>query len=271
MGFTKRAGTTSRPAVPQGLYDESRRECLCNIKKKVDQWSIPHELVLNSDQTPSSYVSVSKSTMAASGASSVPIKGLTDKRCITLNFVVTLANDFFPMKIIYSGKTKASLPRGFRFPPGFCVTQNPKHWSNEVETIKLIQEVINPYVIQKRKELKLPPDQKALLIWDVFRGQMTSKVMALLDSECSYVPANMNHFFLPLGLTVNRSAKNFITKQFITYYAAAVQEQLQSGVNVEDISVDFRLSVLKPLHAKWLVNAYNYFTSDKGKDVIAKG
>ena len=44
---------------------------------------------------------------------------------------------------------------------------------------------------------RLPPDQKALLIWDMFRAQMTAKVMVLLDSlniECSYVPANMTHF-----------------------------------------------------------------------------
>lgn len=79
---------------------------------------------------------IDSKTIAVSGASSVPIKGLTDKRCITLNFIVTLANDFLPMQIIYSGKTKASLPCGFRFPPGFCVTQNPKHWSNEEETIR---------------------------------------------------------------------------------------------------------------------------------------
>ena len=39
--------------------------------------------------------------------------------------------------------------------------------------------------------------------------------------------------------------------------------------NFSVISVDFRLSILKPLHAQWLVNAYNYFTSDKGKDLIA--
>ena len=45
-----------------------------------------------------------------------------------------------------------------------------------------------------------------------------------------------------------------------------MQEQLQSGIKVEDISVEFRLSVLKPMHAKWL---YNYFTSE-GKDVRGK-
>ena len=61
--------------------------------------NIPPELVLNSDQTPSSYVSVGKSTMARHGSKSVPIKGLTDKRAITLNFVVTLSNNFLPMQV----------------------------------------------------------------------------------------------------------------------------------------------------------------------------
>lgn len=59
------------------------------------------------------------------------------------------------MQVIYSGKTKASQPRDFSFPPRFCVTQNPKHWSNEEETLKLINEVIVPYVFQKRAELNL--------------------------------------------------------------------------------------------------------------------
>jgi len=38
-------------------------------------------------------------------------------------------------------------------------------------------------------------------------------------------------------------------KQFITYYSDAVKEQLESGKKLEDVEVDFRLSVLKPLHA----------------------
>jgi len=70
------------------------------------------------------------------------------------------------MQIIYAGKTKQRQPCGFVFPKGFSVTQNPKHWSNELETLKLIDEVINPYVVNKRKELKLAPTQRALIIWD---------------------------------------------------------------------------------------------------------
>ena len=86
------------------------------------------------------------------------------------------------MQIIYGGKTKASLPRGFVFPKGFSLSQNPKHWSNEAETLKLIDEIINPYIVNKRKELKLSSTQKALVIWDVFKGQMTDAVQSKLAS-----------------------------------------------------------------------------------------
>ena len=275
MGYSRRVGTTTRPPVPKGLYDESRRDYLGSIDKKIKQFNIPPSLVLNSDQTPCSYVSVGKSTMAASGTSSVPISGLTDKRNITLNFVITLSNEFLPMQVIYSGKTKASLPRGFTFPTGFCLAQNPKHWSNEQETLKLIQEVISPYVVKKRAELELAEDQKALLVWDVFRGQMTDRVKGKLDSlnvECVYVPANMTHFFQPLDLTVNGAGKKLMRKHFVTYYSQTVKQQLDSGVQLDDVEVDIRLSVIKPLHAQWLVNVYNFFTgTGKGKAIIAKG
>ena len=274
MGYTRRAATTSRPPVPQRLYDECRREFLNDIKEKMTLYSIPPELVLNSDQTSSSYVSVGKSTMHDCGANSVPIQGLKDKRNITLTFVVSLSGEFLPMQIIYAGKSKASLPRGFIFPKGFSLSQNPQHWSNETETLKLIDEIINPYVINKRKDLGLASTQKALVIWDVFKGQMTNVVkqkLELLDMELVAVPANMTHFFQPLDLTVNGAAKSFAKKEFITYYSAQVQQQIEGGTNLEDINVDLRLSVIKPLQAQWLVNMYNFFTQPNGKKVILKG
>ena len=109
--------------------------------------------------------------MAEKNSQSVPIKGLTDKRNITLTFVISLAGEFLPMQVIYQGKRKASLPRTFVFPKGFCLTQNPKDTT---------------------------PSQKAILIWDVFRGQKTERVLSKLASlniEIVSVPVNMTHFF----------------------------------------------------------------------------
>ena len=106
------------------------------------------------------------------------------------------------------------------------------------ETLKLIKEVINPYVVQTRKELNLPSTQRALIIilWDVFKGQMTDKVKSTLESLCIDlvpVPANMTHFFQPLDLTVNKSAKNLTKREFVSYYSGVIKEGLDAGKALE--------------------------------------
>ena len=190
-------GTTARSPVTQGFYEKCLREYLHDVCEKIKEHNIPPEFVLNADQTPSSYVSVGKSTMAARGGKSVPIKGLTDKRNITLTFVLSLSGEFLLMQIIYGGKTTASQPRGFQFPNEFSLSQNPKHWSNEQETLKLIDEVINPCLVRKIAELKLTETQKALIVWNVFKGRMTETVKQKLSShniELVPVPANITLF-----------------------------------------------------------------------------
>ena len=274
--FTRRAGTTTRPPVPRGVFEECKLTFLTDISRAITQHKIPSELVLNADQTPSSYVSVGRMTMASRNSSSVPIKGLTDKRNITLTFVISLSGEFSPMQIIYQGKTSRSQPVGFKFPNGFAVSQNEKHYSNEAETLSLIDKVIKPFVERKKKELKLPLTQKALLIWDVFRGQKTEKVLSKLASlniVVVSVPANMTHFFQPLDLTVNGEAKRFMKDKFTTWYSEEVQKQITPGngdANGE-VNVDLRLTALKPLHASWLVDLYNHLSSDIGRHHIAKG
>ena len=61
--------------------------------------------------------------------------------------------------------------------------------------------------------MHLPEDQKALMVWDIFWGQMTERVKDKLASANVMlvpVPANMTHFFQPLDLTVNGSARKFL-------------------------------------------------------------
>ena len=54
------------------------------------------------------------------------------------------------------------------------------------------------------------PDQHALLIWDVFRGQKTDTVSTLLEKNkilYEFVPNNMTDIFQVLDLTVNGLVK----------------------------------------------------------------
>ncbi len=80
-----------------------------------------------------------------------------------------------------------------------------------------------------------------------------------------------SQFFQPLDLTVNRAAKNQTKKEFISWYSAVIQHELNEGKALEDIDVDLKLTVIKPLHAQWLVNVYNFFLGEHGQEVILKG
>ena len=142
-----------------------------------------------------------------------------------------------------------------------------------MESIKLINEIIIPYVQSQRKELG-KPKQAALVIMDLFRGQITDDVISFLrDSNIHYVlvPNNMTQLFQPLDLTVNKHCKSYLKRLFSEWYAQQIENQLSLGKKVAEIKIEFRLTTLKPLYAKWLVEYYNEITSENGSSVIISG
>ena len=104
-----------------------------------------------------------------------------------------------------------------------------------------------------------------MLLFDNFKGQCTEKLLRLLDSSnvsIALIPANCTNRLQPLDLSVNRAAKEFLRKAFQKWYALQVCAQLEGKV-----PADIRISVMKPLGAKWLVDLYDYL---KGKPEIIK-
>lgn len=273
MGFVNRRKTSSKVDIPDDARKEIEYIFLHDIVSLVEEHKIPESLILNLDQTPSKYVPVGNSTLAKKGASCVVIAGSADKRCITATFSVTLSGEFLPMQLIYGGKTTQSIPR-FAFPKGFCLSANVSHFSNTAESIRLFEKIIIPYIKKKRQSLNLPVDQKALVVMDVFTGQTTKEVIAVLkenDICVVNVPANMTKFYQPLDLTVNGYAKRFTKTKFTEWYSKQIGKQMQEGKKLEDVDIPLRLSMLKPLHAQWLVELYNEMTSEKGKEIILSG
>ena len=43
------------------------------------------------------------------------------------------------------------------------------------------------------------------------------------------------------------------------------------GKGKKDVDISLKLSIVKPFHAKWLVEMYNLMTSSEGRDVCLKG
>ena len=201
------------------------------------------------------------------------MEGGSDKRCIAGTFGITFTNKFLPVQLVYGGKTEQSLPR-FKFPERFSTSVNPTRYSNATESIKLIEEIIVPYLKDERNKLGLEISHKGLLIMDVFTCQMTTDVLDVITkSNISVVnvPANMTKFYQPLDLTVNGHAKRFFKSKFSAWYADQISKQLNEGVKIDEVDVKFRLTTMKPLHAQWVVDFYNEMTASKGSTIIESG
>ena len=209
MNFSRRAVTTSRPIITRSLWAEVRSRYLFENIDNALKYSIPDELIINVDQTPSKFVATDNVTMAAKGEKHISRAGATDKRVITVTLCETLDGHILPFQLIYTGKTERSLPN-VKFPRGFCLAYNPKYWSNENETLRLTEDVLVPYIAKIKEEKSLPESQKSLLLWDAFRAQSTQKMkdaLATHNIELVMVPKNMTHLLQSLDLTTNASFK----------------------------------------------------------------
>ena len=152
-GFKKRTQTTGKGEISEGARKEAELLYLHNIVPIVEKYEIPHSLIINLYQTPLKYIPAMNHAMAKQNSKSVSIAGSSDKHSITGTFTITLNGHFLQMQLIYGGKTKQSLPR-FKFPDGFSLSCKPKHFSNAMESINLISEIIIPMyrVNAKNKE-----------------------------------------------------------------------------------------------------------------------
>ena len=149
MDFVRKPRTTGKVPILDSLKKELKKSYLHNIVKKIEDNDIPPSLVFSLDQTPSKYTPVLNKTMALKGSKTVPIKGSTEKRMITATFTITLDDYFLPEQLIYGGKSSKSLPR-VNLPKSFSLSANPKNYSNEQESIKVLEEIPSFLMWRKR-------------------------------------------------------------------------------------------------------------------------
>ena len=273
MGFARRMRTTNKPEIPDQAVKEAKLLFQHQIATFVEDDKIPESLIINIDQTPLKYAPVSSNTLTKKGTKHVPITGGAFKESITGTFSITYWGKFLPMQLIYKGKTARSFPR-VNFPPSFSLSAKVSHSSNTQESLKLLDEIIIPYIEKEREDLNLEMNQPALLIIDVFSSQTTKPVIDKMTEnniKLVKVPANMTHIFQPLDLMVNGAAKAYMKKRFPEWYNRFIIDQLDSGKSVGSIDIPLKMSVLKPLHAHWIIDLYNYFTTSEEKDIIANG
>ena len=139
----------------------------------------------------------------------------------------------------------------------------PNHWCNKEMMIDYIELVIVPYMTQKRTQLGLDLKHTELVILDEFKGQITSRVLNLLQSNDLMhiiVPPNCTDWLQPLDVSVNQAAKQFLQSKFENWYADNIVAQKNIDKDIEP--VEMKPSVVKPFAAKWMIDLYSYLIAN---------
>uniref|UniRef100_A0A1X7SZG6 DDE-1 domain-containing protein n=1 Tax=Amphimedon queenslandica TaxID=400682 RepID=A0A1X7SZG6_AMPQE len=168
--------------------------------------------------------------MAEEVSSIVEIVGLGDKRQISAVLSCSLSGDFLPRQVIYSGKTPKCLP-SVSYPSNWHITYTENHWANEKTTIDYIHKILLPYISNVRQSLSLSSNHTALVMFHGFKGQCTSTVLQLLSNnhiEIAIVPANLTDCLQPLDVSVTKSVKELLRREFSLWYSDQLCCKIQS-------------------------------------------
>ena len=74
-----------------------------------------------------------------------------------------------------------------------------------------------------------------------------------------FVPPNLTNHFQPLYLNVNSHAKTFLKEKFQQWYTQQVQKELDIRKNIYQVDIETKLSIMKPIHARWIISLYDKF------------
>ena len=80
--------------------------------------------------------------------------------------------ELLPPQLLYTGSTARCHPP-FNYPPKWDVWHSENNWANGSTTLRYIETIPKPNITT----IHLPPEQKSLLIWDVFRPHRTPTVL----------------------------------------------------------------------------------------------
>ena len=123
----------------------------------------------------------------------------------------------------------------------------------------------------KREELGLDATYPALAIFDEFNGQTTYALFSRLENNHIYYviePPNCTDKLQPLDVSVNKPAKAVLRNCFQTWYAERISSQMEENPSQFD-PVNLKLSTMKPLGARQMIQLYDHFKSTS--QVIVNG
>jgi len=130
--------------------------------------NIPPELVVNYDQTAIYVRPATEQTYETKGVKAVRSLGKDEKRQITGMVSSASSGSMLPLQLIFQGKTTAVVPNHVEareaVRKGWDFTNLENHWSNQTTMKRFVEKVLDPWRVEKCKELGLD-SSKQKMVW----------------------------------------------------------------------------------------------------------
>ena len=195
--------------------------------------------------------------------------GKDEKRAFTLMVGISMIGEVLPFQAIYTGTTDRSLPA--RNAPNYTKATeelkflfessgNDTYWSTMKTMQSYVTNILVPYFESHCKQLNLV---NQLCIWQIdcwsvhqsleFRTWMRKHYPWI---RIHYVPANCTGLFQPCDVGIQRILKLAIRRSALKDIVDSTMQQLNAGVQANEVVFEKKLPVVRNRSVKWLVNGY---------------
>ncbi|THU93797.1 hypothetical protein K435DRAFT_820162 [Dendrothele bispora CBS 962.96] len=210
-----------------------------------------------------------KATWHKHGDKQVGVVGKDEKRVFTLVPSISASGEVLPFQAIFQGGTAASCPSkdspyydeamklGFKLEP----SKSSTYWST-LDTMKsLVNDIIRPYLEQKKQDLEIedPKEQRSIWkidCWSVHKSEAFLSWMKKTHPTIIviFIPGNCTSVFQPLDVGVQRVLKQSFKWSSHADIVGEVSKKLATGGS---ITLDMSLPVLRDRALGWIVKAYH--------------
>ena len=170
--------------------------------------------ILNMDETPVCYDMPLKKTLHSTGSKDVKINNANkDKTRFTAVLAVSASGAKLPVMTIFRGK-RIALSRNVVIPNGLIAVKQLKAWMNEEMMKYWINNVLKPWRIST---FGINDAKKCILALDEYKTHLTHSIQKLLkrlNFEPLYIPGGLTALLQPLDVSVNRSFKCKLRKEW---------------------------------------------------------
>lgn len=150
------------------------------------------------------------------------------------------------------------------------LTYTENHWADVQTTEAYLKEVVFPYIENTKSKNQISPDQKALLIWDLWYAHLDTAIIRLVKEKniiIKYVPGNLTNQLQPIDISVNKVIKAELRNQYSLWLTYEFNRQLGLGVPFENVVLKPQWKVIKEIYLFWIAVGFLKLDEHNGQAI----